>query len=158
MACRMGRMRTFTSDYRLQGFSTREIAESWEDAATRVGRRFKFDGRKVKPGPLLNALVLWYLGLDEAARLRLAGHALANLEVFLAETDDERRAAMARLTGARHGPAAGAGDVPLGVEIDTGMFAEPGRTPPEVKAAEKKKPGGKPGASSKKPGARKKLG
>lgn len=90
-------MRSFTSTYRLQGLSVPEIAGEFEEATLRVGRRFQFNGKKLKPGPLLNAIVLWYLRLPEDERVRFSGEWIARLEESLAETDEERAAAILKI-------------------------------------------------------------
>src|SRR5262245_19885370 len=92
-------MRALTRQHRLQALSVSEITDRFEDVAVAIGRVQAFQGRKAKAGPLLNAMVLWFLGLPEPAQLALATEYLARLEVLLAETDEERRIARANVPG-----------------------------------------------------------
>lgn len=93
----MLRMRRFTTTYRLQGLSIPEIAGEFEETTVRLGRTHNFNGRKLKPGPLLNALVLRFLEMTEEERARIAGESLAKLEMKLAQTDQERAEAERKL-------------------------------------------------------------
>lgn len=81
-------MRRLTAAYRLQGLSTREIVGAFEDFAYALAREHKFNGRKLKAGPLLNAIVLRFLEMPEEARASYAVKALKHLEEFLAESDN----------------------------------------------------------------------
>jgi hypothetical protein len=102
---KMAGMRPLTSDNRLQALSVPEITEAFEDAAVAISRVHEFNGRKLKPGPLLNAIVLRFLEMDEGERGAFAGESLARLELLLAENDKERERASNRLTPARGKPA-----------------------------------------------------
>lgn len=90
-------MRNLTTKHRLQGLSVRELVREFDVAATEVGTEKDFLGRKLKPGPLLNALVLHFLSLDKESRLRFGNVWVARLELYLSETDEERAAALAHL-------------------------------------------------------------
>lgn len=98
-------MRPLTRDHRLQALSVADITEPFEDAALALGRVHEFNGRKLKAGPLLNAVVLRFLEMDEAERSAFAAEYLARLEVRLAETDQERDVAEKRLPKSSTGQA-----------------------------------------------------
>lgn len=93
----MAGMRSLTRDHRLQALSVADITEPFEDAALALGRVYEFNGRKLKAGPLLNAVVLRFLEMSEAERSAFAAEYLARLEARLAETEQERAAAEKRL-------------------------------------------------------------
>lgn len=75
-------------EYRLQGYSTEELVNAWELRATGICHGRKLNGRKLKPGPLLNALVLWFMSLDSAERTRIVDKALPMLEEHLTNRPD----------------------------------------------------------------------
>lgn len=77
--------RKLSPDYRLQGYSTEDLVNEWEIKATGICHGRKLLGRKLKPGPLLNALVLWYMALDRAEQNGIATQAVAMLEAHLNE-------------------------------------------------------------------------
>jgi hypothetical protein len=98
METKMTGMRALTRDHRLQALSVPDITEPFEDAAIALSRVFEFNGRKLKAGPLLNAIVMRFLEMSEKEQAEFAGEYLARLELLLAEDDNERVAAMNRLT------------------------------------------------------------
>ena len=49
----------------------------------------KFQGRKLRPGTLLNALVLWWLEQPETERREIAENAVARLESFVVDSRGE---------------------------------------------------------------------
>jgi len=53
------------------------------EAAPRIGRRAKFRGRKLYPGPLLNAIVLHFLSLPHSRQQEIAQEYLARYEALL---------------------------------------------------------------------------
>jgi hypothetical protein len=57
---------------KLRGDSIEPVAYAWDQEARRLARSLTFHGRKLKPGPLLSMLVVWYLELDEADRDEIA--------------------------------------------------------------------------------------
>lgn len=76
----------FGSKYRLQALSIERITSAWEDAVTAISRHERLSGRKPKlrPGTLLNALVLRFLeDLDEESRVAYAAEALSRLDEFM---------------------------------------------------------------------------
>jgi hypothetical protein len=77
-------MKRFIKTYRLQCDSIPEIAGVLDEFVLRIGADLKFNKRRVKTGPLLNALVLWFMSLPEDERRRLAFDSVANLEAFMA--------------------------------------------------------------------------
>lgn len=99
-------MRAFTKEFRLQALSLEGITEAFDDATRTIAKNHKFLRRKLKPGPLLNALVLSFLNMPEDARESVAAKAIAELEYYLAETDVEREEALSR-TKELSGPQAG---------------------------------------------------
>ncbi len=81
----MASMAKLKSRYRLQGLSVNAITTPYEEAVIRVAQSHQFSGHKLRPGPLLSALVLHFLEMEEEARMAFAGRALARLEAFLSE-------------------------------------------------------------------------
>lgn len=86
-----GMSRDLTDSYKLQTPSIPEIKDAFDGAAKQIARGVAFRGRKLRPGPLLNAVVLHFLSLDEAERVRIAVENLAILETLLEheEAQDE---------------------------------------------------------------------
>lgn len=89
MRARIAGMRRFDKTYRLQGDSLQAIAGALDEFAVRIAGEIKYKKRKIKSGPFLNALVLWFLSHDEAERKRIAKDAVARLEAFMAGEDGE---------------------------------------------------------------------
>ncbi len=100
----MSIMRAFTKDHRLQAFSVGEIVTPFEKAVIDLSERHRIRGKKLRPGPFLNALVLRFLQLPDAAKEEFAATALAELEYFLAESDEERAEVQARSNVQTQGP------------------------------------------------------
>jgi hypothetical protein len=90
----MGTKRRLTSDYKLQANSIGEITDEFDALVRRITRReeLKFRGAKLRPGPLLNALIYEFLRLPEEEAARRAREALARLESFLAEEGSQSAA------------------------------------------------------------------
>jgi hypothetical protein len=76
-------MRRFGKTYRLQADSVPEVAGDFEKAVLRLAHDVRFQGRKLRPGPALNALVLWFVELPEAERERVARDAIRRLEAVM---------------------------------------------------------------------------
>jgi hypothetical protein len=80
-------MRSLTSTHRLQALSVPEITDEIERLVMRYGREVKFQGRKLRPGPLLNAIVLHFIRLPEAEQAHIIAGAVRELEALLADDD-----------------------------------------------------------------------
>lgn len=65
---------------RFQAESWPGIKDSFDHTTIDVGRSYRFQGRKLRPGPLLNALAVWFTKLDPSEQNRIAGEALHLLE------------------------------------------------------------------------------
>jgi hypothetical protein len=78
----MGNMRSLTYDFRLQALSLPEIVAAIEGAATDLGA-VKLNGRKLKAGPLINAIVLHFLSLDDAGREAMARAGVERLQALM---------------------------------------------------------------------------
>lgn len=89
--------RSLTSgDFRLTANSVREITDALDALARRYGPEFKFQGRKLKAGPLLNAIALHFLLLPEAERTAILERSIPKLEKIL-ESDGDVLAFMDRV-------------------------------------------------------------
>ena len=86
-------MRKFTDTHRLQALSDADLVERWEEVALKATRRHRFAGKKLRQGTLLNAVALAFAALPDGERDRFAAKVLRELEMFLAETDEEREQA-----------------------------------------------------------------
>lgn len=84
-----GMSRDPTSENKIQAHSIAEIKDGFDADSKRLARRVKFRSRKLRPGPLLNAVVLHYLSLAEQERERIATDFLAVYETLL-EHDDPK--------------------------------------------------------------------
>lgn len=93
----MRRMRKFTREEKLQADSREEIARCFKGAVLRLESKVKFDRRKLRPGPFLNAMVIHFLEMTEADQEQFGQQVVAQMEQFLAETALEREAATVRL-------------------------------------------------------------
>lgn len=80
-------MREPNAENRIQAPSIPEIKEGIVASAMRLGRSIKFRGRKLRPGPLINAVMLQFLTMPAADQERLAREYLARYEAIL-EHDD----------------------------------------------------------------------
>lgn len=80
--------RKLSPEFRLQAYATKELVESWELRATGICFGRKLKGRKLKPGPLMDALILWFMGLDKGEQDRIVNQALPMLEDHLDRPDD----------------------------------------------------------------------
>ncbi len=77
-------MRTLTDAHRLQSPSIPELTRGLRDVADALkDAGYRHDKRKLSHGPLLNAVIAWYLAQTEAERERIAQQGLAVLEAIL---------------------------------------------------------------------------
>lgn len=76
-------MRQLGKARRLQADSDPEVVRDFARAAIDLEGVLRFNGRVLKPGPLLNALAVWWLSRDEAERLEIAREGLTLLEAKL---------------------------------------------------------------------------
>lgn len=73
-----------THTFRLQTMSVPDLTEGLIKVRLRLNRAGVLHrGRKLKDGPLLNAIVAWYLRLDDAEQDRIAAEGLAGFEAIL---------------------------------------------------------------------------
>jgi hypothetical protein len=96
----MSGFRSLSSNHRLQGFSLPEVVGDFEQESIRLSRSMTVNGRRLKPGPLINALVIEFLSLPADSRTVMAARGLAKLEHMMAvgkgiPVDDKERAAKA---------------------------------------------------------------
>jgi hypothetical protein len=91
----MNAMRNLTTTHRLQALSVPEVTDRLEDLLHRVGRTLKFRGHKLRPGHVLNAVVLHFLSQSEEEQDRALAGSLSRLEAILGD-DGPRAAADAR--------------------------------------------------------------
>jgi hypothetical protein len=75
--------------YKIQAWSWPEIQEGLHGASTKLRKHTRGIGRALQPGPLLNALILWYLKQPEDEQIRIARSGKQGLE-WLKETDNPR--------------------------------------------------------------------
>lgn len=73
-----------SSDHKIQFPSIAELKDGFVTLTNRIGRRLKFRGRKLRNGPLLNAIVLHYMLLPEQEQLEIAERYLRKYEALLA--------------------------------------------------------------------------
>ncbi len=72
--------KNFGREYRLQADSYFEVRNKFDLSVLSLAREVRFQGRKLRGGPLLNALVLWFASLDHDEQVAKAKEALAILE------------------------------------------------------------------------------
>lgn len=95
--------RSLSPNQRLQGFSLPEVVRDFERTCLDLSEFESFNGRKLKPGPLLNAIAIaFYETLSEAYQLKMASYGLRRLEAMMARDDPEPRR-----TGGRSEPPRG---------------------------------------------------
>ena len=75
--------------YKIQAWSWPEIQDGLEGAATHLKGHTRDIGRALKPGPLMNAVVLWFLKQSEDDQIRIARAGKLGLE-WLKKTDTPR--------------------------------------------------------------------
>lgn len=80
-------MKHLNRESRLAASSHEELVDLWEEAITQSRSGVRYQGRKLRPGPALNALVLWFAELPDQERIRIVAEAVPRLERFLAEEE-----------------------------------------------------------------------
>lgn len=108
-------MRKLIHDFRLQGYSFPEIVGGWEQVCADIAVRHKINGRKAKPGPLFNALVLAFIGLSHEEQNRLMEVGIPELERLM------------NLPEAPQGPSHGAKPKPRKAETDESSKSRPSK-------------------------------
>lgn len=78
---RMGRK--LEAEDKIQTPSIPEVKHGIANAAMRLERKVKFNGRKLRPGPLMNAVFLWYLTQPEDVQEAIARKYVGKLEGIL---------------------------------------------------------------------------
>lgn len=68
---------------RIQFPSIPELKDGMTNTVNRLARKVKFRGRKLRPGPLMNALVLHYLTLPEEEQIAIAATSIERYESLL---------------------------------------------------------------------------
>ena len=81
-------MKKLGSEFRLQADSDEGVTKPFELAILHLPSALKFQGRKLRPGPFINALVCWWSRLPKKERERIAGEALAGLEGVLRSEEE----------------------------------------------------------------------
>jgi hypothetical protein len=82
-------MRSLTDrETRLSANSLPEITEALTHLAQQYGRDYRFGGRRIKMGPLLNAITLHFLLLDDGERRAIVERAVPALEALLEVAPD----------------------------------------------------------------------
>ena len=69
--------------YRLQGYSLESIVRAYEVGAVETASTLMLHGRKLKPGPLLSAIVLEWLAMPLDKRTEFARKGVAKLETAM---------------------------------------------------------------------------
>jgi hypothetical protein len=90
-------MRRFSKTSRLQADSVPQVTRPFEKVSVGLSDEITFDGGKLRPGHVLNALIHVFNEMPARERAALAAEAVARLEVLLAENDDERARAAERI-------------------------------------------------------------
>lgn len=81
--------RKLSPDFRIQAYSTEELVNEWESTATGLCQGRKLLGLKLKPGPLLDGIVLWFLEQGREDREQIVSEAVRLLEKHLEEPEAE---------------------------------------------------------------------
>lgn len=81
--------RELTEEYKIQSASLPEIKDGLTAAANRITRDMKFRDRKLRPGPLLNALVAHFLSRGEDEQFRIARTGVKLLEEILSRDEPQ---------------------------------------------------------------------
>lgn len=97
-------MRHPSKSHTLIAPSIEEIQEWLVHGATpRIGRKVKFRGRKLYPGPLLNAIVLHFLSLPHGRQIEIAEEYLRRYEALL-DLDEPAREPGQAASSSRENP------------------------------------------------------
>jgi len=83
--------------HKFQAQSIPEVKDALDAAVSRVARDLQFRGRKLRVGPALNAIALYYLSMDDAERERIVRRGLEVYERLL-ESDGPDDELLKRLT------------------------------------------------------------
>lgn len=75
--------RKLVDSEKIQMPSVPEIKDGMASVATRLSRKVKFNQRKLRPGPLMNAVFLWYLTRPEETQEEIAREFIGTLEGIL---------------------------------------------------------------------------
>lgn len=87
---KISRMSREPSDsHKIQAQSVPETKDAFDAVAKQIARTVAFRGRKLRGGPLLNAIVIHFLGLTEAERENIAVEGLAIYEALLEHDDPQ---------------------------------------------------------------------
>jgi hypothetical protein len=107
IAIKMRSMRNLNQGARIAGSTLSEIKRAYEVARVRVGGRVKASGA-AKPGEFLSSVLIYFLDLDDAAKLEVIEYGMRRLgEMKQAEDDGgdwARPEAPAGGTGGAAGP------------------------------------------------------
>lgn len=113
--------RKLSNDDRIQTPSITELKDGLESVAQRIARRVKFQGRKLRYGPMLNAIVAEFLRLPEDQQDAMVESGLQLVETLL-ESDEPRDKMVSSGTSPHQWLVAGGENL---VEVE--MSARPGR-------------------------------
>lgn len=75
---------------RITCYSTDEIVRDFKIAAAMIRNDVEFNERKIKEGPLMNALIVAFLSLNEKERVEFAKKWTKKLEERLSEPDPKK--------------------------------------------------------------------
>jgi hypothetical protein len=78
-----------SSDYKIQFPSIAELKDGLASLTNRIARRAKFRGRKMRPGPMMNALLVYFMTLPEDEQARIIEEGLKRYEALLAFDDPQ---------------------------------------------------------------------
>lgn len=124
MNAKISEMRTLSTEHRLQALSVAEIREAMEEFELKLARRHKFQGRKLKLGPILNAIVLEFMSLPDDEQEKVAVRGLVKLEVMLARDREEGREISAPRPASSEKPAKRKGSD--GIKYEVTELGKPG--------------------------------
>ncbi len=83
-------MRQLSDKYRLNGFALQEIREAVEHSAVHYGQVYTLNGNKLRPGPMMTAILLNWLRRPEVEREAVVREGLKELERLMALDEPER--------------------------------------------------------------------
>jgi hypothetical protein len=72
-----------STDHKIQFPSIAELKDGLAALTNRLARRLKFRGRKLKPGPVMNALLVHFMTLPEDEQARIIEGGLKRYEALL---------------------------------------------------------------------------
>lgn len=103
-----------SDSYKIQAQSIPELKDGFDAISKRIAREIQFRGRKLRTGPLLNAVVVHYLRLSEEEQMRIAREGLAVYESLL---DLDRPEDDVKAVRPREGSVVLLSDLPPGTKI-----------------------------------------